>query len=190
MEIKETFYAKNRESWHKWLLKNSKTKKEVWLIYYRKSSGKPRISYNDAVDEALCFGWIDSTVKSIDAERFAQKFTPRRNTSILSEMNRERVRRLIKQKRMTARGLEAISHVFNHKEDKKTKFIIKSDIMNALKNNKLAWKHFKKLPEGYKRIRIGYIEDYRDYDKNIFNKRLANFIKNTEKNKRFGQIRD
>ncbi|MFA5084009.1 MAG: hypothetical protein WC475_01310, partial [Candidatus Paceibacterota bacterium] len=82
MEIGKTFYSKDGNSWRRWLIKNSKSKKEIWLIYYKKSSGKPRISYNDAVDEALCFGWIDSIVKSIDDEKFAQRFTPRRRGSI------------------------------------------------------------------------------------------------------------
>ena len=84
-----------------WLRKHRTTRKDVWLVYYRESSGKPRISYNDAVDEALCFGWIDSTVRRIDDERFAQRFTPRRPGSPISEMNRARVGRLVREKRMT-----------------------------------------------------------------------------------------
>jgi uncharacterized protein YdeI (YjbR/CyaY-like superfamily) len=190
MKLGETFYSKDRESWHNWLVKNSKAKKEIWLIYYKKSSGKPRISYNDAVDEALCFGWIDSTAKSIDSEKFAQRFTPRRKTSVLSEMNRERVRRMINQKRMTAQGLEAISHAFNHLEDKKIVFRIRKDILSAIKKNKAAWEHFLKLPEGYRRVRIGYIESQRAHNNTAFRKSLNNFIRMTEKNKRFGQIRD
>lgn len=190
MKINKTLYVTNKDAWRSWLIKNSKTKKEIWLVYYRKFSGKKRIHYNDAVDEALCFGWIDSTVKSIDKEKFAQRFTPRRKGSNLSEMNKERVRRLIKQKRMTPEGLNAINHTFNHLEDKKTRFVIKKDILMVLRKNKVAWKNFKKFPEGYKRIRIGYIEGEREYSKVEFNRRLNYLIKMTEKNKRFGLIRD
>jgi uncharacterized protein YdeI (YjbR/CyaY-like superfamily) len=158
-------------------------------VYYRKSSGKQRIPYNDAVDEALCYGWIDSTVKGIDGERFAQRFTPRRLTSPISEMNKERVRRLIKKRKMTSVGLRAISRFFDKEEDKKERFTIAQDILKALKSDKNAWKNFKKFSEGYKKVRIGYIEDTRDYSSEMFLKRLQNFIKNTAKNKKFGMVR-
>ena len=90
--------------------KNHSKESEIWLIYYRKSSGKPRISYNDAVEEALCFGWIDSTAKPVDDVSWAQRFTPRRKNSKLSELNKERVRQMIKAKKMTKFGLEKIKH--------------------------------------------------------------------------------
>src|SRR6266581_3172467 len=108
MKVGKTFYARNRREWRAWLARHHKTAPEIWLIYYKKHSGKPRVSYNDAVDEALCYGWIDSTLKPIDAACYAQRFSPRRPTSRLSEMNRERVRRLIAARRMTRAGLERI----------------------------------------------------------------------------------
>jgi uncharacterized protein YdeI (YjbR/CyaY-like superfamily) len=83
MEITRTLYVTKRDDWRKWLKQNYLKEREIWLIYYKKSSGKPRISYDDAVEEALCFGWIDSTAKSIDNEKFAQRFSPRRSNSIL-----------------------------------------------------------------------------------------------------------
>ncbi|HRZ85379.1 MAG TPA: YdeI/OmpD-associated family protein [Candidatus Paceibacterota bacterium] len=186
MDIGKTIYVTKRKDWHKWLVKNSHKEKEIWLIYYRKDSGKPRILYNDAVEEAICYGWIDSTIKNIDEERFAQRFTPRRANSVLSEMNKERVRRLIKNKKMTPIGLKSISHVFD--KDKEEVFVIASDILEEIKNNKQAWKNFQKFSEGYKRVRIGYIESQRKHSMNAFKKSLQNFIKNTEKNKRFGMI--
>lgn len=73
----------------------TRPEREIWLIYYHKDSGKPRIPYNDAVEEALCFGWIDSTVKNIDAERYAQRFSPRNPKTAYSQTNKERLRRLI-----------------------------------------------------------------------------------------------
>src|SRR2546425_13099589 len=94
MKLGKTYYTKNRRGWRAWLAKHHRTAPEIWLIYYKKDSGKPRIPYNDAVEEALCYGWIDSILKPVDADRYAQRFSPRRPRSRLSEMNRERVRRL------------------------------------------------------------------------------------------------
>src|SRR5512141_1469079 len=91
----KTLYVTDRKKWRAWLRKNHKTAKEAWLVYYKKGSGKPRIAYNDAVEEALCFGWIDSTVRSLDDERFAQRVSPRKPGSPYSPANQERLRRLI-----------------------------------------------------------------------------------------------
>lgn len=189
MNLGKTLYVTNRKQLRSWLAKNHSKEKEIWLIYYRKSSGKPRIPYNDAVEEALCYGWIDSIIKRIDEERFAQRFTPRSPRSQLSEMNKERIRRLIEDKSMTPIGLKAVSHVFDKDKDKEEKFIIAQDIVKALKANKKTWENFNNFSEGYKKVRIGYIEDSRDGGKEIFQKRLNNFIKMTEKNKKFGMVR-
>jgi len=181
VNLTKKLYVTNRKDWRSWLKKNQK-EKEIWLIYYKKASGKPRISYNEAVEEALCYGWIDSTMKFVDKERFAQRFTPRNPKSSLSEMNKERIRRLIKKRKMTAIGLKAVKHTFNKTE----KFVIAKDILKAIKENKQAWKNFKNFSEGYKRVRIGYIEHSRET--NQFQNRLNNFIKMTAKNKKFGMV--
>jgi len=186
MKLGKTLYVNNRKDWRLWLAKNHDKEKEVWLIYYRKSSGKPRIPYNDAVEEALCYGWIDSTVKNIDNERFAQRFTPRRPKSILSELNRERIHRLIAKKSMTSKGLNAVSHTFN-KNHKKNKSIIAPDILKILKQDKEVWKNFQKFPESYKCIRVSWIETAR-IRQDIFNQRLKYFLKMTARNKRFGMV--
>ncbi|VVC04018.1 Bacteriocin-protection, YdeI or OmpD-Associated [Candidatus Bilamarchaeum dharawalense] len=188
MKIGKTFYAANRRTWRSWLVAHYKKENEVWLIYYKKSTGKPRIPYNDAVEEALCFGWIDSTAKAIDDERFAQRFTPRRRGSRLSQMNKERIRKLILEKRMTAAGLAAVSHVFN--ADSPDDFSIATDILDAIRTDENVWKNFQLFPERYKRIRIGYIESQRSHSHEAFQKSLTNFIKKTAKNKKFGLIRD
>src|SRR5512140_517828 len=101
MKITQTLYVINRKQWRAWLAKNHRSAAEIWLVYYRKASGQPRIPYNDAVEEALCYGWIDSQYQAIDQASFAQRFSPRRKNSPLSPMNKERVRRLIKAKKMT-----------------------------------------------------------------------------------------
>jgi len=190
VEIKNTLYITNRKDWRKWLSKNHKNQKEIWLIYYRKETGKLRIPYDDAVMEALCYGWIDSTVKKIDNERFAQRFSWRRPTSVLSQMNKERIRELIKRKKMTKWGLEAVAHVFNPKTDRTEKFNIPPDILKALKENKDAWKYFQKMPAPYQRIRIAYIRNYRHSRIDMYKKKLAYFIKMTAQNKRIGFVRE
>ena len=108
MEITKTLYITNRVDWRAWLERNNDTEKEVWLIYYKKHTGKPRIPYDDAVEEALCFGWIDSTVKRVDDEKFAQKFTPRKNKSNWSDLNKKRAKKMIREGRMTKAGLTKI----------------------------------------------------------------------------------
>src|SRR3989442_10969194 len=117
MKIGRPLYGKNRREWRGWLSKHHRTAPEIGLIYYKKQSGKPRLPYNHAVEEALCYGWIDSLLKPIDARCYAQRFSPRRSTSRLSAMNRERVRRLIASGRLTRVGLESIKHAFDHQSD-------------------------------------------------------------------------
>jgi uncharacterized protein YdeI (YjbR/CyaY-like superfamily) len=182
MEITKTFYASARNEWRAWLKKNHAKEKEIWLIYYSKKSGKPRVEYNDAVEEALCFGWIDSTMKKIDEHSFAQRFTPRKPKSPWSEMNKERARRLIKNKKMTAAGLAAMGNV--HLET----FEIPADILKALKKDKETWKNFQKFPDSYKRIRTGFIHNSRNRPE-FFKKRLAYFLKMTKQNKMFGMVK-
>ena len=189
MELGKTLYVADRESWRAWLAEHHQSETEIWLIYYRKETGKPRISYNTAVEEALCFGWIDSTVKKIDEERFAQRFSARKATSGLSQMNRERIRTLIAQKRMTAAGLAAIAHVFDATEEEKD-FIIAADILEPLKANEQAWANFQTLPESYKRIRIAFIESRRRHGKDQFERSLRHFIAMTAKSKRFGYVKE
>jgi uncharacterized protein YdeI (YjbR/CyaY-like superfamily) len=186
MRLGKTFYAADKKAWHAWLSRNHAREKEVWLVYYRKSSGKPRIPYNDAVDEALCFGWIDSTVKRIDAEKFAQRFTPRKPTSGLSQLNKERIRKLILKKRMTKAGIAAVSHAFRPDEA----FVFPEEILRAIRKDKAAWGNFQKLPESYKRIRVAYIGSKRRDGAETFGKRLRHFIRMTAKGKRIGFVRE
>jgi len=186
MKIGKTLYVTKRKQWRSWLAKNHNKEKEIWLIFYKKSSGKPRIPYNDAVEEALCYGWIDSIVKGIDEEKFVQRFTPRRPKSKLSEMNKERIRQLIKQNKMTTVGLAAVKHVFDDSSEN-TKLILAPDILKALKQNKETWENFQKFPESYKRIRIGWIEGARTRPK-LSNQRLRYFLKMTAKNKKYGMV--
>ena len=100
MIITKTLYVKHRDQWRAWLQKHHASKREIWLVYYKKESGKQRIPYNDAVEEALCVGWIDSVVKPFDGDFRAHRFTPRKKGSVWSEPNKRRVRRLAREGRM------------------------------------------------------------------------------------------
>lgn len=104
----DTFYPKSQKEWREWLKKNHNTKTSIWLVQYKKASGKATIGWSEAVDEALCFGWIDSTRKTLDSESFIQYFGRRKPGSTWSKINKEKVERLIEKKLMTKAGLACI----------------------------------------------------------------------------------
>ena len=182
MEIGKTYYARDRAAWRRWLERNHDRASEIWLINPKKASGKPRVPYNDAVEEALCFGWIDSTNKTIDAQHVAQRFTPRRKGSPLSPMNRERVRRLIAAGRMTAAGRRAIRGQLARRAT------VRPDILAAIKADAAVWKNFQRFPVSYKRIRVGWVEGARRRPAE-FKKRLSYLLKMTAQNKQYGMVR-
>ena len=182
MKLGRTLYVIDRKAWRAWLRKNHKVRWEVWLIYYKKTSGKRRIVYGDAVEEALCYGWIDSTLKRVDNERSAQRFSPRRPRSFLSETNKERVRRLIQSKKMTRHGLAIIETQFDQE------FVFAADVMAQLQRDEVTWTNFQAFPEWYRRIRVGWIDAAR-HRPEIFQRRLRYFLKMTAQNKKFGMVR-
>jgi uncharacterized protein YdeI (YjbR/CyaY-like superfamily) len=179
MKVTKTLHVANPKDWRKWLREHYKTEKDIWLVYYKKETGKPRISYNDAVEEALCFGWIDSTFKTLDEKRTAQRFSPRKPKSPYSPANKERLRKLVKQRKVIKEVRETLGDFLEEK------FEIPRDILQEIKANPEAWKHFQKFSDAYKRIRIGFIEGARKRPEE-FKKRLRHFIKMTEKNKQYG----
>lgn len=179
MKITKTLYVTNRKDWRKWLREHYKTEKEIWLVYYKKETGRLRISYNDAVEEALCFGWIDSIIKTLDQERMVQRFSPRKPKSEYSPANKERLRKLLKQRKVIKEVRDTLGNLLEEK------FEIPRDILTALKANPKAWKNFQKFSDPYKRIRIGFIDGARKRPEE-FKKRLRYFIQMTEKNKQYG----
>lgn len=108
MDIGETLYVTTLAEFRKWLQANHRTRKEIWLVQYKKAANKPSITLSEAQEEAICFGWIDSSIKGIDAERYATRFTPRRPKSNWTETNKERARRMIAAGRMTAAGMACL----------------------------------------------------------------------------------
>lgn len=178
------FYAKNRKAWRNWLSKNHDKEKEIWLVFHKKAAEKPGVSYNEAVEEALCFGWIDSIVRSSGDDSRVQRFTPRNPKSNWSELNRERARRLIKSKLMTSAGSRLLPADLDN-----VQLEIPKEILIALKRDPEVWKNFGKFDDVYKRIRIAYIrEAYKQKRTPEYERRLNSFIKATKKNRKIGTI--
>ncbi|NDL68478.1 YdeI/OmpD-associated family protein [Anaerotalea alkaliphila] len=175
----KTVYFSDRKEWRHWLEQNFEKEQEVWLIYPHKNSGKPRIAYNDAVEEALCFGWIDSTVRSLDENSSMQRFTPRKPKSGFSQPNKERIKWLLKNSMVHPSIIESVRHI------PEETFVFPEDIVIALKADEEVWEHFQTFPPAYRRIRIAYIESARKRPEE-FDKRLKNFIQKTRKNKMIG----
>ena len=181
MEITKTLQVADRGAWREWLRENHATEPEIWLVYAKKASNKPRIPYDDAVEEALCFGWIDGIAKTLDEASSAQRFTPRRAKSNWSELNKERARRLIAAGQMTPAGLAVLPDLSTDA------FAVPADIEAALKAEAPAWENFQQFPESYRRIRVGFIQEARKRP-DLFQQRLAYFVKKTAANKRFGTM--
>jgi len=188
----ETLYVTNRQDWRAWLKKSHQTEKQIWLIYYKKHTGKPRIPYDDAVEEALCFGWIDSTVRRIDDERYAQKFTPRSNKSDWSELNIKRAEKMMREGRMTKAGLAKFDETKkNIKKEKKVKpakkrLVIPPDLKKALSTNKKSWENFNNFAPSYKRLYIGWITDAKKQETR--EKRIRQTVKWSTQNKKPGMM--
>lgn len=179
MEIPKTLYLSDREKWREWLERNFDKEKEIWLIFPKKASSRPRISYNDAVEEALCFGWIDSTVKAWDKDNTIQRFSPRKPKSHYSQSNIERLRWLSKENKIHPSIKNIVTQAL------KKEFVFPADILKAIQNDNSAWENYKRFSEAYKRIRIAYIDSARKRPEE-FKKRLTNFIRKTRENKQIG----
>ncbi len=179
MEIGKTLYISDKKSWHDWLEANFETEKEIWLIYPDKASGQPRIQYNEAVEEALSFGWIDSTVKHNAEHSSAQRFSRRNLKSEYSQANKERLKLLLAEGRIHPSLKESVENVLREK------FVFPIDIIKAIKANKKAWANYQNFSSAYQRIRIAYIDGARNRP-DEFRKRLDNFIKKTEQNRLIG----
>jgi uncharacterized protein YdeI (YjbR/CyaY-like superfamily) len=176
---KNILHITTRTEWRNWLKKNFKTESEAWLVYYKKGTGKPRIQYNDAVEEAICFGWIDSIVRKLDDKSIIQRFSRRSLKSKYSQANKVRLRSLVKEKKVHKEVLESLGAIL------KEKYVMPNDIILSIKTNRLAWKNFQKYSPQYQEIRIAFIDGARKRP-NEFSKRLNYFIKMTEENKVIG----
>lgn len=172
----ETFYTSDRNEWRRFLEDHFETSSEIWLVFPMKGSGEESLTYNDAVEEALCFGWIDSTIRHTDALHRAQRFTPRRRGSAYSRPNIERLIWLDSRGMIHPKVREAILPIINEP------FIYPEDIIERLREDETVWNNFERFSEPYRRIRIAYIEAARKRPAE-FEKRLNSFIEKTRRNR-------
>jgi uncharacterized protein YdeI (YjbR/CyaY-like superfamily) len=176
MPDRQQLYLTDRNKWREWLSANFDKKDEVWLIYPKTATGKQRISYNDAVEEALCFGWIDSINKALDEDHTMQRFSPRNPASTYSQANKERLRWLAGRNMIHPSLVNTVNKIIGEE------FVFPTDILNVIRQDNQTWQNYTKLSESYKRIRIAYIDSARKRPEE-FEKRLLNFIERTKENK-------
>lgn len=179
VEVGETLYVSTEEAWRSWLAEHWDSAEEIWLISYRKATGRPSLPYNVAVKEALCFGWIDSIRKGLDEERYAQRFTPRRTGSGYSQTNLERLTQLLEAGRVSEHVLAELGGICP--ED----YRIPDDITAALQSDDEAWENWLKFSPSYRRIRAAYVDWARDRGEQ-FEKRLKTLVERTSQGRQFG----
>ena len=151
---------KTRNAWRAWLARNHDKQKGIWLAYYKKAAGKKSVTYEEALQEALCFGWIDSTVGTLDAERYKQRYTPRNDKSVWSSSNKARVEKLIAEGRMAPPGLAKVEAAkrngswdsLNDIERIGRSAEIPADLLEALGRDGRARQIFEKRPPSEKKL--------------------------------------
>ena len=159
MKMLKTLFVANRKEWRTWLEQHHHSEPEVWLISYKGHPGKEQIPYEDAVEEALCFGWIDSIIQRIDEEQYGRKYTPRSNNNNWSSTNIKRMRKLIAEGRMTEVGLSKIDPqlLANEPPMAKPRLIVPPFMRAALQAHPCANDNFKRMAPSYQRQYIGWI---------------------------------
>ena len=187
IELENALFFKNRDEWRNWLEKNHRTINEVWLIHYKKSSGKKGLNHFNAVEEAICFGWIDSKLKKIDEQRFILRYSTRKSKSVWSKINKENAEKMISLGKMTKSGFDKIE------EAKKQGFWdtaytnlvrerLPSDLKNALIVNKKAWNNFQQFANSYRNMYIGWVKNAKTEETR--KKRISEVVKNSLENKK------
>ena len=183
MDVK---FFKTPAAFRKWLAANHAKAKELWVGFYKKSSGKPSIDWPESVDEALCFGWIDGIRKSVDEESYKIRFTPRKPGSIWSNVNVRNVERLIKEKRMQPAGLKAYEFKKEYRygiyayEQRSPELV--EPYAGQFRKNKAAWKFFEAQPPGYRKMMNWYVVSAKQEETRL--KRLKQLIEHSAQGKR------
>jgi uncharacterized protein YdeI (YjbR/CyaY-like superfamily) len=186
MDITEVFYPTHRNEWRNWLETHHRAKTEVWLRLCNKASGLPTINYDELVEECLCFGWIDGTVKKYDVHSRVQRISPRRQKTFLSELNRQRIWKLQRLGLMTPAGLEPIQDQVGAPD---APFEIPGWIEAQLQADPQIWTNFQAFPHLYKRLKIGWIAEIRgDSRRAEAQKRLDYLLKMTAQGKMYGTV--
>lgn len=176
MNEKKMIFCADRGEWRVWLSNHFEKEKEIWFVFPSVGSGEKGVSYNDAVEEALCFGWIDGQAGTLDETHQLRRFTPRRKGSTYSQPNIERLKYLDKCGMIHPKVRPSVEDVI------RAPFVFPEDILEEIRRDDVAWKNYQSFSEPYKRIRIAYINAARKRPE-VFRKRLKNFIKRTRENK-------
>ena len=176
MNEKKIFCCSDRGEWRDWLEEHFETEDEVWFVFPTIDSGEKGVSYNDAVEEALCFGWIDGRAGTLDETHQLRRFTPRRKGSSYSQPNIERLMAMNEQGLIHPKVRESVEEIIS------APFEFPEDILDAIWQDDEAWSNYQAFSEPYKRIRVAYIDAARKRPEE-FQKRLENFIKKTRENK-------
>lgn len=189
MSLEGALSFNNREEWRAWLKKNHSIVQGVWLVHYKKSSGKTTLNHFEAVEEALCFGWIDSTLKKIDEERFILKYSQRKPKSVWSKINKEKAEAMIKSGKMTQAGLEKINEAKRHglwdaAYTNTVKEQIPSDLKQALLKDPVAWDHFRHFANSYRNMYCGWVKAAKT--EKTRKRRIASVVERSQHNKKPG----
>jgi uncharacterized protein YdeI (YjbR/CyaY-like superfamily) len=162
MKPTNSFHFDSRDVWRAWLEQNHDSETELWLIYYKKHTGEPTVQYEEAVEEALCFGWIDTTVRTIDTERYMQKYTPRKRNSGWSALNRKRAEKMILSGRMTDAGMAKVKEARKNGKWEEAltpnqPCIMPAELEEALKSDTTAWQNFNAFTKSQQNLYIGWV---------------------------------
>ena len=172
----QIFYTDKREAWRAWLAAHFETEKEVWFVFPTIASGEPGVSYNDAVEEALCFGWIDGRAGTLDETHAIRRFTPRLQGSGYSRPNIERLIWLEERGMIHPKVRPSVLPLIT------APYVFPADIMAEIKKDPAAAAHFARFSPAYQRIRVAYIDAARKRPAE-FEKRLRSFLEKTRAGK-------
>ena len=189
MELDKGLFFKDRNEWRKWLERNHSKSSEALLIHYKKSSGKEGLNHFDAVEEALCFGWIDSKLRRIDEERFMLRYTPRKEKSVWSKKNKDTAERMIQSGKMSDAGIKKIELAKKHglwdaAYTNLVKERLPSDLKKALMKDNIAWKNFQSFANSYRNTYIGWVKNAKI--ETTRNRRINEVVTRSKDNKKPG----
>ena len=185
MEMQDPVFFKSASELRKWFQKNHDKASELWIGFYNIKSTKKAATYKQAVDEALCFGWIDGIRKNLNEESYVIRFTPRKKNSIWSNINTKRIKELIEEERVHTSGLEAFNKrveekagVYSFEQDSHK---LSTAFEKKFRANKKAWKHFTLMPPWYQRTSVHWVMSAKQEATQL--KRLETLISDSENNK-------
>ncbi len=170
------FYPATRNEWREWLSENFERESEIWFVFPSKDAKETGVTYNDAVEEALCFGWIDGRAGTLDDVHQLRRFTPRREGSAYSQPNIERLIWLDKHNMIHPKIRPSVEELITKPYE------FPPDIISVLRSDETVWKNYLSFSEPYRRIRVAYVDAARKRPEE-YEKRLRNFMDKTRENK-------